>query len=130
MVIDDNCLLDAKGDTNAGIAIGAGTFIGRNTILSCKNGDIVLGEGVNIGFNCEIFSAARVELGARALLAAYCYVIGGDHDWKDAGRPGARAGAPRRRRDGGRRARGSAPARRCSTASTSAPMPSSAPGRW
>ena len=87
VVIDDNCLLDAKGDTNAGIVIGAGTFIGRNTILSCKNGDIVLGEGVNIGFNCEIFSAARVELGARALLAAYCYGIGGDHDWKDAGRP-------------------------------------------
>ena len=87
VVVDDNCLLDAKGDGNAGIAIGPGTFIGRNTILSCKNGDIVLGEGVNIGFNCEIFSAARVELGARALLAAYCYVIGGDHDWKDAGRP-------------------------------------------
>ena len=87
VVIDDNCLIDAKGDTNAGITIGPGTFIGRNTILSCKNGDIVLGEGANIGFNCEIFSAARVELGARALLAAYCYVIGGDHDWKDAGRP-------------------------------------------
>ena len=87
VVIDDNCLIDAKGDTNAGITIGSGTFIGRNTILSCKNGDIVLGEGANIGFNCEIFSAARVELGARALLAAYCYVIGGDHDWRDAGRP-------------------------------------------
>ena len=87
VVIDDNCLIDAKGDTNAGITIGPGTFIGRNTILSCKNGDIVLGEGANIGFNCEIFSAARVELGARALLAAYCYIIGGDHDWKDAGRP-------------------------------------------
>jgi acetyltransferase-like isoleucine patch superfamily enzyme len=87
VVIDDNCLLDAKGDANAGIAIGSGVFIGRNTILSCKNGDIVLGDGVNVGFNCEIFSAARVELGAQALLAAYCYVIGGDHDWKDAGRP-------------------------------------------
>jgi acetyltransferase-like isoleucine patch superfamily enzyme len=95
VVIDDNCLIDAKGDSNAGIAIGSGTFIGRNTILSCKNGDIVLGEGANVGFNCEIFSAARVEVGARALLAAYCYVIGGDHDWKDAGRavldPGRRA---------------------------------------
>ena len=87
VVIDDNCLVDAKGDTNAGITIGARTFIGRNTILSCKNGDIVVGEGANIGFNCEIFSAARVEVGARALLAAYCYIIGGDHDWKDAGRP-------------------------------------------
>jgi acetyltransferase-like isoleucine patch superfamily enzyme len=86
VVIDDNCLIDAKGDTNAGITIGSGTFIGRNTILSCKNGDIVIGDGANIGFNCELFSAARVELGPRALLAAYCYVIGGDHDWKDAGR--------------------------------------------
>jgi acetyltransferase-like isoleucine patch superfamily enzyme len=87
VVVDDHCLLDAKGDANAGIDIGPGTFIGRNTILSCKNGDIAIGEGANIGFNCEIFSAARVEIGARALLAAYCYVIGGDHDWKDAGRP-------------------------------------------
>jgi acetyltransferase-like isoleucine patch superfamily enzyme len=85
VVVDDHCLLDAKGDSNAGIAIGSGVFIGRNTILSCKNGDIALGDGANIGFNCEIFSAARVEVGARALLAAYCYVIGGDHDWKDAG---------------------------------------------
>jgi acetyltransferase-like isoleucine patch superfamily enzyme len=87
VVIDDQCLIDAKGDTNTGITIGARTFIGRNTILSCKNGDIVIGDGANIGFNCELFSAARVELGPRALLAAYCYVIGGDHDWKDAGKP-------------------------------------------
>jgi acetyltransferase-like isoleucine patch superfamily enzyme len=85
VVIDDNCLVDAKGTTNAGIDIGAGTFIGRNSILSCKNGDIVIGEGANIGFNCELFSAARVELGARALLAAYCYVIGGDHVWSGTG---------------------------------------------
>ena len=43
VVIDDNCLLDAKGETNRGIRIGDGVFIGRNTILSCKNGDIELG---------------------------------------------------------------------------------------
>jgi acetyltransferase-like isoleucine patch superfamily enzyme len=83
IVIDDNCLLDAKGPDNTGIAIGSGAFIGRNSILSCKNGDIVLADGANIGFNCEIFSAARVEIGRDTLLAAYCYVIGGDHDWRD-----------------------------------------------
>jgi acetyltransferase-like isoleucine patch superfamily enzyme len=83
VVVDDNCLLDAKGDTNAGITIGSGVFIGRNTILSCKNGDIVIDTGANIGFNCEIFSASRVSVGARTLLAAYCYLIGGDHDWSD-----------------------------------------------
>jgi len=87
VVVDDNCLLDAKGDANAGIRIGRGVFIGRNSILSCKNGDIELGEGVNIGFNCEIFSASRVTIGANVLLAAYAYVIGGDHDFSDPNAP-------------------------------------------
>jgi acetyltransferase-like isoleucine patch superfamily enzyme len=83
VVIDDNCLIDAKGETNAGITIGGGVFVGRNSILSCKNGDIELGDGVNVGFNCEVFSASRVTIGHDTLLAAYCYVIGGDHDFSD-----------------------------------------------
>jgi acetyltransferase-like isoleucine patch superfamily enzyme len=83
VVIDDNCLLDAKGETNLGIRIGDGVFLGRNSILSCKNGDIELADGANVGFNCEIFSASRVTIGARTLLAAYAYVIGGDHDFSD-----------------------------------------------
>ena len=87
VVLDDNCLIDAKGTSNAGIRIGNGVFIGRNTILSCKNGDIEIADGANVGFNCEIFSASRVSVGARALIAAYCYLIGGDHDFGDASRP-------------------------------------------
>jgi acetyltransferase-like isoleucine patch superfamily enzyme len=83
VVIDDNCLIDAKGESNAGIAIGSGVFIGRNSILSCKNGDIALEPGANVGFNCEIFSASTVTIGRDTLLAAYCYVIGGDHDFSD-----------------------------------------------
>jgi acetyltransferase-like isoleucine patch superfamily enzyme len=83
VVIDDHCLLDAKGESNRGITIGNGVFIGRNTILSCKNGDIELGDAANIGFNCEVFSASRVTLGASVLMAAYSYVIGGDHDFSD-----------------------------------------------
>ncbi|MBW7909278.1 MAG: acyltransferase [Kiritimatiellae bacterium] len=79
VVVDDHCVLDAKGQSNEGISIGSGVFIGRNSILSCKNGDIVLGDGANIGFNCEVFSGARVEIGARVMLAAYTYVIGGGH---------------------------------------------------
>jgi acetyltransferase-like isoleucine patch superfamily enzyme len=79
VVIDDNCLLDAKGDANHGITIGNGVFIGRNTIVSCKNGDIEIGDGANIGFNCEVFSASRVTVGPATLLAAYSYLVGGDH---------------------------------------------------
>ena len=83
VMIDDNVLVDAKGASNRGITIGNGVFVGRNSILSSKNGDIDLADGVNIGFNCEVFSASRVQIGRDTLLAAYCYVIGGDHDWSD-----------------------------------------------
>jgi acetyltransferase-like isoleucine patch superfamily enzyme len=86
VVVDDHCLVDAKGDANNGIRVGDGVFIGRNTILSCKNGDIELGDGVNIGFNCEVFSASRVTIGKSVLMAAYSYVIGGDHDFSDPSR--------------------------------------------
>lgn len=84
VIIDDNCMLDAKGTDNQGIHIGSGVFLGRNSILSCKNGDIVLEDRVNIGFNAEIFSGNRVVVGADTLVAAYCYFIGGDHASADA----------------------------------------------
>jgi len=87
VVVDDNCLVDAKGDSNQGITIGSGVFIGRNTILSCKNGDIEIEDGANIGFNCELFSASRVRVGKNTLIAAYSYLIGGDHDAKDPSAP-------------------------------------------
>lgn len=83
VMVDDNCLLDAKGTTNTGIRIGSGVFLGRNTILSCKNGNITLADGANVGFNCELFSASDVSVGRSTLIAAYCYVIGGDHDFSD-----------------------------------------------
>jgi acetyltransferase-like isoleucine patch superfamily enzyme len=79
VVIDDNCCLDAKGSDNVGITIGSGVFVGRNTILSCKNGDIELDDQANIGFNVEIFAASRVRVGKKVLIAAYCYLVGGDH---------------------------------------------------
>jgi acetyltransferase-like isoleucine patch superfamily enzyme len=79
VVVDDGCCLDAKGSDNRGITIGRGVFVGRNTILSCKNGDIVIDEDANLGFNCEIFSASRVRVGRKVLMAAYTYLVGGDH---------------------------------------------------
>ena len=87
VVVDDNCLIDAKGDSNRGITIGNGVFVGRNSILSCKNGDIELEDGANVGFNCEVFSASSVRIGRDALIAAYCYVIGGEHDFSDPSQP-------------------------------------------
>jgi serine acetyltransferase len=48
VVIDDLCVLDAKGFDNTGIRIGSGVFIGRGSIMSCKNGNIVLDDNVNL----------------------------------------------------------------------------------
>jgi acetyltransferase-like isoleucine patch superfamily enzyme len=77
VMIDDNCLLDAKGTTNTGITIDSSVFIGRNTIISCKNGDIHLKDGVNIGFNCDVYSSGTVSVGPNTLLGAYTYLVGG-----------------------------------------------------
>ena len=87
VIIDDNCMLDAKGSSNTGISLGDGVFLGRNTILSCKNGDIELADGVNIGFNSQIASGSSVRVGKDGLLAAYCYLIGGGHESADPNQP-------------------------------------------
>jgi acetyltransferase-like isoleucine patch superfamily enzyme len=79
VVVDDNVLLDAKGVDNRGIVLEDGVFLGRNTILSSKNGYIHLEERANLGFNCEIFAADQVRVGRDVMLAAYVYLVGGDH---------------------------------------------------
>ena len=79
VIIDENVMLDAKGVDNKGIIICDGVYIGRNTIISCKNGDIILNKNANIGFNCEVYSLKKVEIGENVLIAAYTYIIGGGH---------------------------------------------------
>lgn len=83
VVVDDNVVLDAKGTDNRGIFIDDGVFLGRNTILNCKNGDIILDQNVNIGFNSMIFSASSVRVGANNLIAGYTYLVGGTHHFED-----------------------------------------------
>jgi acetyltransferase-like isoleucine patch superfamily enzyme len=82
VTIDDLVVLDAKGTTNRGIDIGPGAFLGRGTILSCKDGDITLGDHANLGFHCEVFSGSSVTVGAHALFAAQVYLVGGGHEFE------------------------------------------------
>ncbi len=87
VVVDDLVVLDAKGTSNDGIRVGNGVFLGRGTILSCKDGDIVLGDHVNIGFQSEVFSGSRVVVGEHGLFAAYTYLVGGGHAFDDPDAP-------------------------------------------
>jgi len=75
-IIDDNVMIDAKGSNN-NIILEDEVFIGRNSILSCKDGNILMKDRANVGFNCEIFSSNYVEIGEDTLIAAYSYIVGG-----------------------------------------------------
>ena len=84
VTVDDLVVLDAKGGTNRGIDIGDGVFLGRGTILSCKDGDIRLGDHTNLGFHCEVFSGSTVTVGRHGLFAAQAYLVGGGHEFEAA----------------------------------------------
>jgi acetyltransferase-like isoleucine patch superfamily enzyme len=85
VIIDDNVVLDAKGNRDVSIHVGSNTIIGRNTILSCKqladqSGTIELAEHVNISVNCTLISESRLTIGARVLVAGHVYIVaGGNH---------------------------------------------------
>lgn len=82
-VIDDYSMIDAKGSNNCGISIGKHVYIGRQSIIYCKNGDIVLEDKVNLGHRCIIFSANHLHIGEGTMVAADCYAMsGGVYDYK------------------------------------------------
>jgi len=82
--IDDNVVLDAKGEKNKGIRIGKNVYIGRNTILSCKEGSISLDDYCNLSANCSLLSETEIRLGKYCFLAGQCYLVaGGNHTYED-----------------------------------------------
>jgi len=87
-VIDDNAVLDAKGEKNDGLRIGDNVYIGRNAILSCKEGSIAVGDYTNISANCSLLSETEIVLGRYCFLAGNCYLVaGGNHSFDDISRP-------------------------------------------
>lgn len=86
--IDDNVVLDAKGEENEGIVLGSNVLIGRNTILSCKEGSISIDDYCNISANCFLLSETIIQLGKYCFLAGQCYLVaGGNHSFEDTSRP-------------------------------------------
>ena len=83
VILDDNCVVDAKGVGNKGIALGDNVYVGRNSIVYCKGGNITLGNNVNISANCIIFSSNDLEMKQGSMVGAYCYLLsGGEYDYK------------------------------------------------
>lgn len=78
VMIGDNCQITAQGQ-NSRISLGDNVLIGRNAILRTRGGVLSMGENTTIGANCIIASRSKVNLGKNVFVAAYCYLISGDH---------------------------------------------------
>jgi acetyltransferase-like isoleucine patch superfamily enzyme len=87
VILDDGCTVDAKGDTNHGITIGNDVFVGRNTSIYCKNGNITIGDRVNISSNCLIMSTNSITIQEGTIVAAFCYIMSGGEYETGPGRP-------------------------------------------
>jgi acetyltransferase-like isoleucine patch superfamily enzyme len=91
-LVDDLCVLDAQG-SEAGLSIGVGALVSRETILSCKEGAISVGARANLGWRCMVSSVGGVEIGEATLLAGGCYVGGGRYHLADRDRSIAAQGS-------------------------------------
>ncbi len=81
-ILDDNCVVDAKGTSNKGITIGERVYIGRNTIIYTKNGNLAIGDDVNISSNCQFVSSNDMTIGRDTVIGAYSYLLsGGGYDY-------------------------------------------------
>lgn len=84
VVLDDGSMVDAKGADNSGIVLGDHVYVGRNTILYCKNGDIEIGENASFSANCIVFSSNKLTMKKNSVVAAYAYLLsGGEYDLDD-----------------------------------------------
>ncbi|MCP4146406.1 MAG: acyltransferase, partial [bacterium] len=83
VVFDENTVIDAKGEHNSGLKIGNNVLVGRNTTLSCKGGDIDIGDFSNIGPSNIIISESSVKIGQYVFTAGQLYMIaGGTHSYE------------------------------------------------
>ena len=77
VILDDNSVLDAKGGDESGITLGNNAYIGRNTIVYCKGGKILMEDEVNISANCVMFSSNSLTLRRGSMIGAFCYFLSG-----------------------------------------------------
>ncbi len=81
VVVDDDCVLDGRGESNKGIVVGNNVMMARGIILGCKDGNIEIGNDVGVGAYSTIHAIGRsnVRIGNNVVIAAYTYLVGGSH---------------------------------------------------
>jgi acetyltransferase-like isoleucine patch superfamily enzyme len=78
VMIDDYAVLDAKGDSSS-ITLGDQILLGRNTILSCNEAHIHIGNFVSIGPFCFFASKSHIDIGANVSIGSGTHLMAGSH---------------------------------------------------
>ena len=84
VIIDEGCQLDAQGCAPGEFRIDEGALVSRGCIISGKDGAIAIGARVNIGAGCVMYASPHLEIGARTMIAALCYIGGGRYSTRGA----------------------------------------------
>ncbi|MEJ2706151.1 MAG: acyltransferase [Anaerolineales bacterium] len=83
VIIDDGCLLDAKGIENEGIVIDEMVTLGRLSMIVCKDADIHINSHVNIGSAVKIIAAnkGKITIGKSIDIGSTCHFSAGSYDY-------------------------------------------------
>jgi len=87
IVIDDNCVLDARGCEDEGMVLADGVIINRNCALQSKGGDIKIGKGVSLGADSQLVSWGGINVGDGAIFAGGCSISAGTYKMDDFSNP-------------------------------------------
>ena len=79
VVIDDECVLDARGAGPEGMRIGTGVIVSRGVIVQSKGGGIVIGAGSSIGAGSHLVSWSGIRIGTDVALAGGCAISAGTY---------------------------------------------------
>jgi galactoside O-acetyltransferase len=77
VVLDRNCVLDARGAGDAGITIGNRVIINRRASIQAKVGNIEIGDNCNIGSGVDIVAQGPIILGSNVSVAGKAMIAGG-----------------------------------------------------
>lgn len=90
VVIDENCVIDARGAGPQGLRLADGALLSRGVQVRSKGGPIYVGKNVNIGDNTLIVSSAGIWIGDDAAIASGCQIVGGTFATREFEKPAAK----------------------------------------
>jgi acetyltransferase-like isoleucine patch superfamily enzyme/acyl carrier protein len=91
VILDRNCLLDARGGGETGIVIGDRVIVNGGVSIQCKVGHVEIGSDCNIGAGTDIVSQGPIIIGDNVSIAGKVMICGGRYVVEqDASQPAAK----------------------------------------